>query len=667
MKTASGNPVQLVNMPFAPVERPSISLGILKAALEQRGIPATVIHANLDYAGEKGLLPYHGLSRSPANELAGEWIFAAAAFPDFNPAPDAYLNIIGSTCNALYSITSIVNMRGFILQERQKAADFIERTAQQLLERPPLIVGCTATFQQTCASLALLRRLRQLAPGIITVMGGPQCEPPMGHVLHQHFDWVDYVVCGDGEEVFPGLCEKLLSSSGKLPPGAVPPGILSRHERQADHPPIRAMAASLDSCPTPNYDEYFARLQRCSFASQISPTLPVETSRGCWWGARRPCRFCGLHGSTFHPRIKNPGLVKKEIETLLARHRLNCFSTADTNPPPAHLNAVARQLAGRGKAIEVFTETSTVLSREQMRNLSAAGIRWLQPGIESLDDEVLNLLQKGSSTLQNLRFLKWAREFSIHATWLFLYDIPRESDDACARMASWLPLISHLQSPHTLTRIIPVRYSVYHQEPARWGLNLEPTPVHRHIFPMDEKALRDFAYYFCSSPPPAANSPGLRALLRAVLNWQKEWIRHLYPDLPGRPAARLFMRDDGHALQLDDTRLCAPEASPVLAGLQRTVYLACEDGPSKNPLMQRLSKNQKSALDWKKVHAILAELEERKLTLKIKGHFLALATPTPQQPYPGIQDFPGGQVSYIAPECNKRDEAAVREPRPPLL
>ncbi|MBD2131920.1 cobalamin B12-binding domain-containing protein [Sphaerospermopsis sp. FACHB-1094] len=93
----------------------------------------------------------------------------------------------------------------------------IDRVARAVLELNPRIVSCSSTFQQNCASLALLRRIRELNPAIATIMGGANCEGEMGLTLHQAFDWVDFICSGEGDELFSALCQQILTHGRELP------------------------------------------------------------------------------------------------------------------------------------------------------------------------------------------------------------------------------------------------------------------------------------------------------------------------------------------------------------------------------------------------------------------------------------------------------------------
>ena len=101
----------------------------------------------------------------------------------------------------------------------------------------------------------------------------------------------------------------------------------------------------------------------------------------------------------------------------------------------------------RGSRVKLCYETKANLRFEQLATLWKGGVRWIQPGIESLDDRALKLLEKGNSTLMNLQLLKWCRELDIDVSWNLLSGIPGESDDWYAKMADWLPAIFHLQPP----------------------------------------------------------------------------------------------------------------------------------------------------------------------------------------------------------------------------
>src|SRR3954469_20639252 len=72
--------VVFASMPYASVERPSVALGTLAAALKREGITARTIHGNLIFAEQIGMADYEGINNSDITSQIGEWTFSEAAF-----------------------------------------------------------------------------------------------------------------------------------------------------------------------------------------------------------------------------------------------------------------------------------------------------------------------------------------------------------------------------------------------------------------------------------------------------------------------------------------------------------------------------------------------------------------------------------------------------------
>ncbi len=195
--------VSFVLMPYTSVERPSIALGTLTACLRESGISTTTVYANLLFADQIGITAYEGINTSGVHHNIGEWTFAAEAFPDADLHAEEYLSSLVETLGCPPTA------KAELLAIRRVARRFIDDVAHRVLEGQPRIVGCSSMFQQNCPSLALLRRIRQLNPNVITMLGGANCEGAMGRVLHRSFEWVDYVVSGEADKLLPELCTSI--------------------------------------------------------------------------------------------------------------------------------------------------------------------------------------------------------------------------------------------------------------------------------------------------------------------------------------------------------------------------------------------------------------------------------------------------------------------------
>src|SRR5215469_16331577 len=209
----SGPAVCLVSMPFAQLQLPSLALGLLQGILGRAGVNAAVIPANLWFAERVGVRLYELCSRfAPTEFLMGEWSFAAAAFPDARNRDEEYLRWLAAetTTSPLYDDEGGERLVADLRSLRAAATEFIDVAARRVLATGARVVGCTSTFEQHVASLALLRRIRELDPDVITMLGGANCETVMGLTTHRCFHWVDYVVSGEADGLIADLCKLTL-------------------------------------------------------------------------------------------------------------------------------------------------------------------------------------------------------------------------------------------------------------------------------------------------------------------------------------------------------------------------------------------------------------------------------------------------------------------------
>ena len=143
-------------------------------------------------------------------------------------------------------------------------------------------------------------------------------------------------------------------------------------------------------------------LRRSSERSRALPRrgrhVVVETSRGCWWGAKHHCTFCGLNGDTMAFRSKSPERAFDEIAAPGAQARHSTRSAASTTSSTcATSTRCSRCSRDSGLELELFYEVKANLRHDQLASSTRGGIRQIQPGIESFCNRVLKLMDKGVS------------------------------------------------------------------------------------------------------------------------------------------------------------------------------------------------------------------------------------------------------------------------------
>ena len=652
---AGASDVCLVSMPYPVINQPSMALGLLKSALKNHGISAKSFYPCLEFAEEIGLDVFSFIADSKQEFLVGEWTFAGAAFPDFHPDHEAYLDLVLSAAVSV----GLLKRSGFraepraaLWKARNAAPDFVDQVARQVLARRPGIVGCTSSFFQHCASLALLRRIKELDPTVVTVLGGANCEGAMGVATKKAFDWVDYVVSGEADVLFPELCAALLKDDGSRQQVPQREGLISAENCSSTGTGENAPRASIfhmEQVPEPTYDDYFQTLDRSSLSRFISPGLPIETSRGCWWGAKKHCTFCGLNGGNMSFRSKSADRVHEELHSLSETHNIRRFNVVDNILDMKYLRDLLPRLA-QEEPYTLFFETKANLRRDQVETIAAAGIHRLQPGIENMHDEILKLVNKGTTGLQNTQLLKWAREFGIFITWNFLWDIPGEKDEWYGEMAEWLPRIVHLQPPG-IDRIQFHRFSPYHKDAAHYDLELMPFPAYRYVYPVAAESLAELAYYFDEIRRPNASDalakrPNLKRVMRIIALWNQLW--GFAGAASGKEKPLLLIISDGpDHLEITDTRPCATAGHHRLEGLAATIYRLCDSIKTRANLCAALTADGHET-DDAEISSVLEALVRDNLILHIGDRYLALAmnqvARIPDKP----EEFPGGYTDINA-------------------
>jgi ribosomal peptide maturation radical SAM protein 1 len=646
-------PVVLVNMPLAGVERPSLALSLLKAELTAGGIGTTVTYANLWFLEYIGLVHHKMLEMNRPEDALVDWLFSHLAFPDFRPDPEAFLTAHLER-QGLKDPATRDALRATLLTLRSQTAEFIEWSVDKILAHQPSIVGCSTVFAQHVASLALLRRIRERAPHVITVMGGANCETVMGLSTHRHFDWVDYVVSGEADDLVVPLVRDLLARGRDIPASALPFGVLGPVHRREGYPATttadgvpRAVAEDLRGLPLPDYSDYFDELRESLYAQRIYPGLPMEFSRGCWWGERSHCTFCGLNGGAMNFRQKPAEQAVSDMVEVSRRYGSARIEAVDNILAVDYFDGALPKMAALPQKLSVFFEVKSNLKRHEVESLAAAGIRWIQPGIESFDTRILKMMRKGVSGAHNVQLLKWARQYGVRLSWNLLWGFPGESDEWYGEMAPWMSLLHHFQ-PANAVRLRYQRYSPYHRDALQYGLKLRPTPPFSHVYPLTQAELADLVYYFEDSLEndagghhaalDPARRPGLHALGKAIDDWLATWRQEELP--------MLDMWREGDVLEVADTRAVATAPHHRLTGLARDAMLAADEGPPEHQLVARLVA---AGHDAAQVEEAVRRLVDARLVLRLDGRLVALALWRPHLPMPSPGAFPGGFLDRTSP------------------
>jgi ribosomal peptide maturation radical SAM protein 1 len=591
-------------------------MGTLKAVLARAGIPARVRSLNLRWLEYLGRTDPELLSADQylviANEMfaigLGEWIFAVPPFRQLSDKSDRqYFELLRKRDSSGAIVARATRLRAHV-------PAFLEECARSLLAEAPRIVGFTTLFSQTVPSLALAAVLKAKDPSLSIVFGGAHCQGDMGAALHRNFPYVDVVVRGEAEHVLPPLVRELLAGA----PITAQPGLCYREGEKPVAVPLAPDSVSMSEVPMPDYDDYFEELAEAGLESLLRPELRLmfESARGCWWGERAHCTFCGLNGLSMRFRSKSPDRVLDEVKTLAERHRCLDFHAVDNIIDMEYFPTLLPLLRDARLDTRIFYETKSNLKKPQVRLLRDAGVTSIQAGIESLSTPVLKLMKKGVTGLQNIRLLNWCAELGVELCWNFLYGFPGEPPEEYERMAALVPSLTHLNPAH-LNPLRLDRFSPYHNRPFEHGIEIiGPRLYYSHVFP-EGMELNDLAYFFrhdyLDGRDPNAYVAPMRPALAA---WHEAYQKS---------RGGLRYRRGPNFLRITDRRTNLGLADYTLDEDEARIYLACDAGATPAAVQRKLAARGLRAPDPDAITRFLDGMVARRLAYVEDGRYLSLA------------------------------------------
>ena len=487
---SDGTRIALVNMPFSYSKYPSIQLGTLSALLKSQGIPVDCHHLNVRFAHLIGVELHESICEKRA--LFGEWLFSHLLFRD-NPKRAEYPQIFKPVFEQA-ARESGKPVGYFEEMAVRIAPQFLTWALRSIDWGRYQLVGFTSTFDQNVASLTMAKLIKDLYPHIAIVFGGANFDGEMGLEQLRAFSFIDYVVVGEGEQAFLPLVRQILGGHAEH----IPDGVAYRQGGHIRFTPNSALFSDFSNTGPPDYDDYYRLLSELGQTTKgLDRVLLYEGSRGCWWGEKHHCTFCGLNAQSMKFRAKKPDQVLQEIAALSQRYEAVRFRLVDNIIDMAYIDNFFGKLAADHCDLEVFIETKSNLHRRQIKTLAAGGVKCMQPGLESLSLTQLHAMDKGATPMQNIVCLKWSLYYHVTVLWNILLGFPGEQNEDYQRQLDLIPSLLHLQPPEAIGKFWLQRFSPYFTRPHNYGVRITgPGMAYEYVYDTRQVDVKKIAYDF---------------------------------------------------------------------------------------------------------------------------------------------------------------------------
>ena len=311
------------------------------------------------------------------------------------------------------------NLQG-ILEATQDSIKnpFLELYKNNLLKKVDLdrygLVGIAIIHAgQVIPGLTLARILRTHYPHLHITIGGS--------VFARHQDILQdkkalfeemfhSIVLFEGEHPLDQLLKQL---KDKQPLDTVPNLVYIKNGEVVRNASSKALPYDQLACP--NFDDLPLNKYLMPY-----PVLPYMASRGCYWGK---CTFC-THSFIYdsHYRKENEERVAEELDYLGKKYKTKFFTFSDEAISPNAFDRMSKAILSQGVEMRALGmlkfESDSVETVELFENMYRAGFLMLFFGLESANDRILSIIEKGCDQATEKRVLG---NSSLAGIWNHLY------------------------------------------------------------------------------------------------------------------------------------------------------------------------------------------------------------------------------------------------------
>ncbi len=587
--------IALISPPWPLFNRPSIQTAALKAYLLQQDpeLKIKCMHPYLFLAARLGFDNYHKISQS---SWAAESICAGILFPEQI-----------SRCNRLFH-EALKKKRADVPLDpddvREVTGLEMRRFVCSVDWKQVSLAGISVCLNQFTSSLLLAREIKKRNPETIVVLGGASCAGAMGLSMLDTFPQVDFVVNGEGERPLLGLIRYVQGLARELPPG------VSARKPHVYREPEKDQIGKMNDLPVPDFSDYFREVNSIPPAKRFFPVLPVEFSRGCWWGR---CAFCNLNLQWSGYRAKSAERMMEEVLYLARRYSVLDFAFMDNVLPRRDALKFFRQISRQNLDLGFFAEIRAGQSREEIMAMAKGGLSEIQVGIEALSSSLLKRMGKGVKLIDNLAAMRHAEEAGIRLSGNLILHFPGSTEEEVAETLRVLDLVLPYRPLKTVSFWLGLESPVY-MNPDKYSIwGLKPHPFFAELFPREVLEGMEFL---------VSTYRGDRQ--RQVRQWKQveEKVRlwhmwHAGSEIDFHP---LSFRDGGDFLYIKRAFSDRGVVTHRLSGLSRELYLLCTDP---RPLEQVF--DQASGLSRERVMGFIQDLQQKGLMFMGDEKVLSLA------------------------------------------
>jgi len=602
--------ILIISMPFAETSIPSIQLALLESYLKNREINIKTKNFYLNAAEIYGLNNYNYLINSPNDPYVAQMVFSKYLFPDhwnknFEKFRYFYENIIGYKKGFLENFS----FERYI----EKSDDFLKYAFKSVDYSLYDIIGFTLNYGQFLPSLALSFKIKERYPDKNIVFGGSSTINELGKRILNSFDWIDFIVSGEGEEAL-FLLSSNFSNYENIP------GLIYRKNKDIIWN-TNNNYLNLDFLPFLDFTSYYQDLNNISDEVQqyhkLYGRLPIELSRGCWWNN---CTFCNICAYNKKYREKSVDRFIEELVFLSDKYKILEFQIIGNTLPVNDFKKLCKNIIKTGKDLSLYIESRAgILKSNDYSLLKKAGFKHIQTGIETLSSNYLKKMNKGTKIIDNIAALKFCKENHIKNSYNFITDCPNEEKIDFDETQKNISLIQKYLEPPNISKYVVTFQSQIYNHPEKYNIKkLEPTVIDTIIYPK-EYLDKNIGFFYSFIRKKEIKEKPWKQLIN---NWKNIYDQQKTLGLKRETDLEklvFYFIEGGNFIKIYDKRINDNAMIYILNKEERKVFLECKDIKSSSDLKEKFKDIKSSELEL-----ILKSFVEAGIFYKENELYLAL-------------------------------------------
>jgi|SRR3989338_2225311 len=352
------------------------------------------------------------------------------------PEKDAYIHYIPFPFFLAYA-TSLLKKEGKEAKLIDAIAEGIDdkKVIEQVLFYNPELIALETSTPSFSNDIEIVWNIHRNLPVCQIALCGSHATVFSEQIL-SNYDFVNYIVMGEYEYTLLNLVnhlDKNLSLSSVS-------GLVYRDGSKAKVNNPRPTIDNLDSLPWPERESLPIYKYNDGFCNLPQPNVQIWTSRGCPFN----CIFC-LWPQTIYKerryRKRDPAAVADEMLHLVNKFNFKAVYFDDDifNVDRSHVLGICNEIKRKKTNIPwAAMAKADLMDEELLRNMAEAGLYAVKYGIESADQNILNLCRKNMDLDKTRQTIRLTKELGIKVHLTFCLGLPGETKNSILKTINFI-------------------------------------------------------------------------------------------------------------------------------------------------------------------------------------------------------------------------------------